>query len=161
MTLADELEALAAKATPGPWAIYEQTIAASTYGRTVDNAKAELALQIDQIPRAEISDILYLIAAGDKCPATTGCGPTSADNAALLTSLVNNLPAIITALRTDTRAEVEREIVAWRTRELQMLGSGLSLRSWHQVEDAYNQLRDKIDRFLNTRGNHRSKTDAG
>lgn len=33
-------------------------------------------------------------------------------------------------------------------RDLQMLGAGLSKRSWHEVETAYNQLRDRIDAFL-------------
>jgi hypothetical protein len=37
---------------------------------------------------------------------------------------------------------------ALRQREVQMLGAALSRRNWHDVETAYNQLRDKIDAML-------------
>lgn len=96
--LSTELARLAEAATSGEWEIYPQSIAASTPERTRDNAVAELTLQIDQTP--EMGDILYLLAAGDKCPATTGCGPTSEGNAALIVALRNNLPTIIAALKT-------------------------------------------------------------
>jgi hypothetical protein len=92
-----ELEALVAKATPGPWEVYEQTIAASTPERRADNAKAEMLLQVQMT--TEMVDHIYLLSAGDKCPATTGCGPTSATNADLIVTLVNNLPAILAALK--------------------------------------------------------------
>lgn len=97
--LAAELAALDAKATPGPWGIYEQTIAASTPARKIANAKAELALQVDLVPQADLAESIYLLAAGDRCPATTGCGPASAVNAALIVTLRNNMPAILAALR--------------------------------------------------------------
>ena len=35
-----------------------------------------------------------------------------------------------------------------RRREVQMMGAAISTRSWHDMENAYNQLRDKIDREL-------------
>jgi len=35
-----------------------------------------------------------------------------------------------------------------RRREVQMLGAALSKRDWHEMENAYNQLRDKIDAKL-------------
>lgn len=88
---------LAAKATPGDWGIYAQTIDAIQSGGRASNAKAELALQIDQTQ--PIGDTLYLLSAGDVCPATTGCGPTSEANAALIVTLRNAVPEILTALR--------------------------------------------------------------
>lgn len=97
MLTADELEALVAKATQGPWDTYAQTIDASSLERRVANAKAEMLLQVEQTN--PIGDTLYLLAAGDKCPATTGCGPTSKANASLITALVNNAPRLIEALR--------------------------------------------------------------
>ncbi len=47
--------------------------------------------------------------------------------------------------RTDTALA---ELRTLRTRETQMLGAGLSKRSWHETEAAYNQLRDRLDRIL-------------
>ena len=35
-----------------------------------------------------------------------------------------------------------------RRREVQMMGAAISTRSWHDIESAYNQLRDKIDAEL-------------
>lgn len=109
-----ELEALVAKATPGPWEVYEQTIAASTPERRADNAKAEMLLQVQMT--TEMVDHIYLLSAGDKCPATTGCGPTSAANADLIVTLVNNLPAILTALK----AQQPDEAMVERVAELQL-----------------------------------------
>lgn len=40
------------------------------------------------------------------------------------------------------------ELEALRRREVQMIGAGLSRRDWHSTEQAYNQLRDKIDGML-------------
>lgn len=34
----------------------------------------------------------------------------------------------------------------WRKREVQAIGAAISNRSWHAVEQAYNSLRDKMDR---------------
>ncbi len=34
----------------------------------------------------------------------------------------------------------------WRKREVQAIGAAISTRSWHAVEQAYNSLRDKMDR---------------
>lgn len=39
-------------------------------------------------------------------------------------------------------------LAAWRQREVQMIGAAISTRNWHAVEDAYNQLRDKMDAAL-------------
>ncbi len=62
--------------TPGPWEVYACPINGG------QQAKDELAFQVDST--AEIGPSLYLINAGGKCPATTGCGPTSEANARLI-----------------------------------------------------------------------------
>ncbi len=46
--------------------------------------------------------------------------------------------------------EQTEALVAWRRREIQMIGAAISTRDWHGVETAYNQLRDKIDTALAT-----------
>ena len=43
---------------------------------------------------------------------------------------------------------VVAELEILRSREVQALGAGLSLRSWHGVEVAYNEGRDRLDRVL-------------
>lgn len=40
------------------------------------------------------------------------------------------------------------ELTNWRQREVQMLGAAISRRDWHDLESAYNQLRDKMDAAL-------------
>jgi len=42
----------------------------------------------------------------------------------------------------------ELDLANLRQREVQMMGAAISVRSWRQMEDAYNKLRDKIDREL-------------
>lgn len=44
--------------------------------------------------------------------------------------------------QTDRLAEV---LQGWRQREVQMMGAAISRRDWHEMESAYNQLRDKMD----------------
>lgn len=43
------------------------------------------------------------------------------------------------------------DLEALRRREVQMMGAAISTRSWHDMETAYNQLRDKIDAELSRR----------
>lgn len=50
-------------------------------------------------------------------------------------------------------ADVLAEVEAWRQREVQALGAALSRRNWHEMETAYNELRDKMDRHLGTPDN--------
>ena len=71
-----DLKALAEAATPGGWGVYAQPIA--------DRQQAidELAAQVSDTD--PLADALYLLNAGGKCPATTGCGPTSRENAAYI-----------------------------------------------------------------------------
>ena len=51
---------------------------------------------------------------------------------------------VIAALPAPDHGELVERLKAIRQREVQMLGAGLSKRNWHETEDAYNQLRDKI-----------------
>lgn len=43
------------------------------------------------------------------------------------------------------------DLEALRRREVQMMGAAISTRSWHDMENAYNQLRDKVDAELTRR----------
>jgi hypothetical protein len=53
------------------------------------------------------------------------------------------------------------DLEALRRREVQMMGAAISTRSWHDMENAYNQLRDKIDTELTRRKlEARASTDA-
>lgn len=40
------------------------------------------------------------------------------------------------------------DLATLRRREVQMMGAAISTRNWHDMENAYNQLRDKIDAEL-------------
>lgn len=40
------------------------------------------------------------------------------------------------------------DLEALRRREVQMMGAAISTRNWHDMESAYNQLRDKVDAEL-------------
>lgn len=91
------LEELSAKASPGPWLIWREPISSK------DEAKRELALLVETT--AEGADHLPMITdANGKCSAETGCGPTSAANAAFITAIVNTFRAGHLV----PRAEVER-----------------------------------------------------
>jgi len=54
-------------------------------------------------------------------------------------------------LVSDPLGMTELDLTALRRREVQMMGAAISTRSWHDMENAYNQLRDKIDRELGRR----------
>ena len=61
--------------TPGPWDVWAERIKGDRYA-----AIAELAEQVQLTD--PVGENLYLLNAGGKCPATTGCGPCSEANAA-------------------------------------------------------------------------------
>lgn len=50
------------------------------------------------------------------------------------------------------------DLASLRQREVQMMGAAISTRSWHDMESAYNQLRDKIDAELTRQ--HRAALEA-
>jgi len=50
------------------------------------------------------------------------------------------------AVLPDARASLEQQAHEWRKNEVQAIGAAISNRSWHAVEQAYNSLRDKMDR---------------
>lgn len=77
--------------TRGLWEVYAQPIG------DAEDAKAELAFQVDNTD--PIGDTLYLINAGGKCPALTGCGPTSEANARRIVTAVNSHDALLEALK--------------------------------------------------------------
>lgn len=61
--------------TPGPWGVWREP----TF--TQADAIRELTFQVESTPIADFAKAVYLLDAGGKCPATTGCGPSSAVNA--------------------------------------------------------------------------------
>lgn len=71
-----DLRKAAKAATPGPWDVW-----AEKCPDPVD-AKIELAEQVDKCE--QFVGELYLLNAAGKCPATTGCGPTSKANATFI-----------------------------------------------------------------------------
>jgi hypothetical protein len=71
-TIAKALEGV----TPGPWDVWEERTP------TKADAVAEMAYQVEN--SEPFAEAVYLLNANGKCPATTGCGPTSAANAAYI-----------------------------------------------------------------------------
>ena len=109
MTMTDErlaeLDAVMAKATAGEWGVWAEPCAHPS------SAQQELVQQVEQTE--SFVGALYLIEAEGKCPATTGCGPTSAANAAAIVALHNTYPdlrAHIDAQAATIAANTEREI---------------------------------------------------
>lgn len=69
-----EMRKKAEAATPGPWDVYPQPVA---------DRLAAVAEMVEQINLTDpFVGTVYLLNADGKCPATTGCGPTSEANAA-------------------------------------------------------------------------------
>lgn len=100
LRLAERLEKLLAKATPGPWGIWFEQI----------DGKADRAIQefVEQVHATNpIGNSLVMLDADGKCPAITGCGPTSIANASLIVEAVNALPVLLSALRSQAE-ELER-----------------------------------------------------
>ncbi len=84
MTTSDNISAIEAiekameKATPGVWDVWEE----QTPNKA--DAIAEMAYQVENSD--PFVEVVYLLNADGKCPATTGCGPTSAANAAYISA---------------------------------------------------------------------------
>lgn len=103
-TLSETIELIAKAmegATPGPWDVWEERTPAKV------DAVAEMAYQVEN--SEPFAGAVYLLNANGKCPATTGCGPTSAANAAYIAAC--NPVAMSAILAEARKAEaMEREI---------------------------------------------------
>lgn len=127
-------EALA-KMTPGEWGIWVEPCAHPT------SAVQELIQQVEHTD--PFIGALYLLDAGGKCPAITGCGPTSADNAAGIVALKNHTPALLAELdaaRAEVarlRASIDRQAAAVRTlhanEETEINRLRRKQQEWHQA----------------------------
>jgi hypothetical protein len=82
-----ELRALLERATPGPWDVWRERT------DTRDEAVAELVTQVEATE--PFAGAVFLLNANGKCPALTGCGPTSEANAALIVALRNQAPTLL------------------------------------------------------------------
>lgn len=81
------LREAATRATPGPWDVWREPTP------LMEDAIAEFTDQVHKTD--DFAGAVYLLNANGKCPATTGCGPTSEANAAYI-ALAN--PSTILAL---------------------------------------------------------------
>jgi hypothetical protein len=86
------LKALAEAATPGPWDVYSETIADKSA------ATAEFDYQVQNTE--PFVGRVFMLNGDGKCPAITGCGPTSEANAAFIAASREAVPQLV--------AEVER-----------------------------------------------------
>ena len=86
----EALRRLMEKATAGPWSIWREPI------KDIQDAIDEAMVQVQATD--PIIDAMVLLNAGGKCPAMTGCGPTSDANAELIVAAVNALPSLLTEL---------------------------------------------------------------
>lgn len=110
MTTSDNISAIEAieaiekameAATPGVWDVWEE----QTPNKA--DAIAEMAYQVENSD--PFVEVVYLLNADGKCPATTGCGPTSAANAAYISACS---PERMRSILAEARkaAAMEREI---------------------------------------------------
>ncbi|TAA54062.1 hypothetical protein [Shinella sp. JR1-6] len=111
MTPSDNISAIEAiekaleKATPGVWDVWEE----QTPNKA--DAIAEMAYQVENSD--PFVEVVYLLNADGKCPATTGCGPTSAANAAYISACSPERMRSILAEARKAEA-MEREIAELR-----------------------------------------------
>lgn len=95
--LADKLSKIDAALSASPWDVWRE--------RT-DTRDAAVSEMIEQVHSSEpFAGAVFLLNAGGKCPATTGCGPTSEANANGLAELRNMLPDLIAAAEALTQAQ--------------------------------------------------------
>lgn len=86
----EALRALMERATAGPWDIWREPI------KDIQDAIDEAMVQVQATD--PIIDAMVMLNAGGKCPAMTGCGPTSDANAELIVAAINALPSLLTEL---------------------------------------------------------------
>jgi hypothetical protein len=96
--------------TPGPWGIW--------FEFCEDKARAaeELAEQVMRTPDQDFCDGVYLLDANGKCPAETGCGPTSKQNAEYIARCSPDRMATLLDAYETMRAALSilsREIGSW------------------------------------------------
>lgn len=107
MTTSDNISAIEAiekameAATPGVWDVWEE----QTPNKA--DAIAEMAYQVENSD--PFVEVVYLLNADGKCPATTGCGPTSAANAAYISACSPDRMRLILA-EARKAAALKREI---------------------------------------------------
>ena len=77
-------------------------------------------------------------------PDNTGWQPLP-DLMGLLTQIDNATTGIAEFGERRAIAASQAQVADWRRREMQAIGAAISTRSWHELERAYNQLRDKMD----------------
>ncbi|PZU22452.1 MAG: hypothetical protein DI589_11190 [Shinella sp.] len=92
-------EALEAGPTPGEWTVWEERVSNKA------DAAAELVYQVECTE--DFAGAVYLLNAGGKCPAETGCGPTSKVNASYIASC--NPVAMTAVLAELDRLKAENE----------------------------------------------------
>lgn len=86
--------------TPGPWDVWEEQTP------TKAEAIAEMAYQVEN--SEPFAEVVYLLNANGKCPATTGCGPTSAANAAYIAACSPDRMREVLALARQAEAMKQR-----------------------------------------------------
>lgn len=109
--LAARVRNAAEAATPGPWDVW-----AEKCPDPVD-AKIELAEQVDKCE--QFVGELYLLNAAGKCPATTGCGPTSKANATFIAAA--NPQAVLSLL--DERDALTARVAALEAENEKLRGA--------------------------------------
>ena len=72
------LRAVAEKATPGEWGVWFE------HALDEDGLRRAVLEQVELTPEQDRCGGIYMIDASGKCPAITGCGPTSESNAFFL-----------------------------------------------------------------------------
>jgi hypothetical protein len=81
----NRISELSGKATPGEWSVFLQPI------ESADDAKRELCQLVDgtQLFRKALPILSVQTELGTLCPAVTGCGSRSEENAVFIAALVN------------------------------------------------------------------------
>jgi hypothetical protein len=143
----EKLKELASKATPGPWDVWSEPC------ESVQDAERELC---EQAQKSEpFAYAVYLLNAGGKCPATTGCGPTSKANADYLAAanpaVVLSLIAALEAAQADHLEYVQGACVAIEAVKRE---AGLALSAKDaEIERLRERMAENFGKYLDERSN--------